>query len=518
MGKIANFARRLSESRSSISDPNHWIARITNQFSTKSGLQITPESALNTSTVFACVRVISETVASLPLLVYRKLADGGKEVFDNHPLYYILHDSPNPWQTKFEFFEMSTGHVCLRGNSYAFIVRDNGNRIKGFVPLNPGAVTIEVAGDFDAPKITYRYRPEMQGVYGAEQLFDSTEIWHVKGLSSDGITGISPLSMARESIGLAQASESHGAMFFRNGAQTSLVATTPGKLNEDSHKRLRESIQTAVSGDNKFKVLLLEQGLDAKAVGMSNADSQFLETRQFQVEEIARIFRVPSILIGHSNNNSTYASAEQFMLSFVTHTIRPWVSRIEQSINKYLLSDQDRKAGVFAEFKLDGLLRGDTQSRYTAYASALQNMWMNKNEVRSLENLNPVGPEGDKFENPATTSKETPGQEVAPVAPAKKDEEARTTVINLTLPEIRIEPAKIEVHPAEINLPENKISVEVKGKTVTSKQVVRDKDKNIIGVEVRGHDQLGIPFTDMRKVLRSSDGEILGIEGENGDS
>jgi HK97 family phage portal protein len=506
MGKIANFARRLSESRS-VNDPNHWIARITNQFSTKSGLQITPESALNTSTVFACVRVISETVASLPLLVYKKTADGGKEVYDKHPLYYILHDSPNPWQTKFEFFEMSTGHVCLRGNSYAFIVRDNADRIKGFVPLNPGMVTIEVAGDFDAPRITYRYRPEVQGAYGTEQLFDASEIWHVKGLSSDGITGISPLSMARESIGLAQASESHGALFFKNGAQTSLVATTPGKLNEDSHKRLRGSIQEAVSGENKFRVLLMEQGLDVKAVGMSNADSQFLETRQFQVEEIARIFRVPSILIGHSNNNSTYASAEQFMLSFVTHTIRPWVSRIEQSINKYLLSDQDRKAGVFAEFKLDGLLRGDTQSRYTAYASALQMMWMTRNEVRSLENLNPVE-DGDEFENPATTSQEAANQEVTQAAPR---EEARTLIVNVNGPDITVEPAKVE---PQINLnPENRISIEVKGKTVTSKQVVRDKDKNIIGVEVRGHDQLGIPFKEMRKVLRSNDGEVLGIEG-----
>ena len=262
--------------------------------------------------------------------------------------------------------------------------------------MAPGNMQVEVAGDFDEPKIIYRYRPDVQGTAGAEQVFDASEIWHIKGLSGDGITGISPLAMAREAIGLAQASEGHGATFFRNGAQTSLVATTPGKLNEESHKRLRGSIQDAVSGDNKFRVLLLEQGLDAKAVGMSNADSQFLETRQFQVEEIARIFRVPSILIGHSNNNSTYASAEQFMLSFVTHTIRPWVSRIEQSINKYLLSDQDRKAGVYAEFKLDGLLRGDTQSRYTAYSSALQNMWMTRNEVRSLENLNPVDG-GDEF-------------------------------------------------------------------------------------------------------------------------
>ena len=401
MGKISDFFTSIVEKRS-ISDPNHWIVRLTNSLTTKSGQNITPETALYTSAVFACIRVISETVASLPLMIYRKKDGGGKEVHDTHPLYPIIHDSPNPWQTKFEFFEMETGHVALRGNGYNFIVRDQAGRIKGFVPLNPSRMTIEVDGDFDVPNIKYRYVAE--GLE-KEQLFNFDEIWHLKGISSDGITGISPLTMARESIGLAQAAEGHGATFFKNGAQPSIVASVPGRLHEDTRKNLRDSIQNAVSGDNKFKVLLLEQGLDAKSIGMTNADSQYLETRQFQVEEIARIFRVPSILIGHSNNNSTYASAEQFMLSFVTHTIRPWVSRIEQSINKYLLSDQDRKAGVFAEFKLDGLLRGDTQSRYTAYASALQNMWMTRNEVRGLENLNPA-PDGDKFENPATTSQE----------------------------------------------------------------------------------------------------------------
>jgi len=181
------------------------------------------------------------------------------------------------------------------------------------------------------------------------------------------------------------------------------------------------------------------------------------------------------------------------------------------------LTDQDRKAGVFCEFKLDGLLRGDTQSRYTAYSSALQNMWMTRNEVRSLENLNPVE-DGDEFENPATTAPEAPTQEITQAAPAKQ-EEARTLIVNVEGPKITVEPAKVEMPAPQINFtPENKISVEVKGKTVTSKQVVRDKDKNIIGVEVRGHDQLGIPFKEMRKVLRSNDGEVLGIEGENGDS
>ena len=401
MGKLLSFLSRQVEQRG-VSDPNHWIARLTSSLQTQSGKVVTAETALRTSAVFACVRVISETVASLPLMVYRPVSGGGKEVFAAHPLYTILHNIPNPYQTHFEFFELATAHVALRGNAYSVIVRDRLNRIKGFVPLDPNSMVVEVGGTFDAPDILYRYTSVLTG---AQEVYKASDIWHIKGMSSDGIVGISPLEMARESIGLAQASEMHGATYFRNGAQASLVASTPGKLTEDSRARLTNSLQSAISGENRFKVLLLEQGLDAKSIGISNADSQFLETRQFQVEEIARIFRVPSILIGHSNNQSTYASAEQFMLSFITYCLRPWVSRIEQSINKNLLTEEDRTAGIFAEFKLDGLLRGDTQSRYTAYSSALQNMWMTRNEVRSLENLNPVDG-GDVFENPAITTKE----------------------------------------------------------------------------------------------------------------
>lgn len=404
---VVSFFNRLAEKRS-LNDPNHWIVRLTNSLQTKSGVVITPETALNTSTVFACIRVISETIASLPLIIYTKRPDGGKDVNTKHPLYPLLHDSPNQWQTKFDFFEMETSHVCLRGNGYNFIVRDGLGRIKGFVPLNPAYMQVEVDGTFDEPRIIYRYNPTVQGstkTQYPEVIFDSSEIWHIKGMSADSFTGLSPLACAREAIGLSQASESHGASFFKNGAQTSIVATTDKILNEAQQANLTNSLETALTGDNKFKVIVMGHGLDAKSIGLNNRDSQFLETRQFQVEEICRIFRVPPILVGHSNNTSTFASAEQFMLSFVTHTIRPWCARIEQSINKYLLNDRDRKDGIFAEFKLDGLLRGDTQSRYTAYASALTNTWMTRNEVRSLENLNPV-PDGDKFENPAITVKE----------------------------------------------------------------------------------------------------------------
>lgn len=462
MGIIRNFASKYAEKRG-LNDPNHWIVRLTDSLTrSKSGVQITPETALQTSAVFACVRVLSETIASLPLMIYQKTGNK-KKVAENHYLYPILHDSPNPWQTKFEFIEMLVGHQALRGNAYAYKVVDGLRRIKGFVPLSPARVEVEATGDFDSPKIIYKYRGEGQQM---PEEFDADEVWHLKGLSSDGFVGLSPLTMARESIGLAQAAEEHGGMFFRNGAQPSLVATAPGKVSETARKNITESLHAATTGTNKHKIILLEQGLDAKSIGMGNRDSQFLETRQFQVQEIARIFRVPCILIGHPDNASTYASAEQFMLSFVTHTIRPWATRIEQSINKYLLSDRDRRDGYYAEFKLDALLRGDTVSRYTAYSSALTNMWMTRNEVRSLENLDPVEG-GDEFENPNTTAPEEP---TAPVEENPRTAEA--------IAEVRTGLARVEgmlaAKPVQSELPlsverriENQnVTVEVKQKEV----------------------------------------------------
>jgi hypothetical protein len=238
------------------------------------------------------------------------------------------------------------------------------------------------------------------------------------------------------------------------------VATTPGRLSEDARKNIKESLQAATTGSNKHRLILLEQGLDAKGIGLGNKDSQYLETRQFQVQEIARIFRVPCILIGHPDNASTYASAEQFMLSFVTHTIRPWATRIEQSINKYLISETDRKAGYYAEFKLDALLRGDTTSRYNAYSSALTNMWMTRNEVRALENLDPVE-DGDEFENPNTTAPESDSTSSAPDTGTESDEEVKSIRTSIA----RIEGMLSRGTPVQGELPFNssgKVTVDVR--------------------------------------------------------
>ena len=396
MGRIVNFFAEQAEKHGlNVNDPNHWILQRLGIVGTSAGVNVTAATALSTSAVFACVRVIAETIASLPLKIYERDGDARKPD-PAHPLYALLNSTgPNPWQTAPEFWEMMLGHNVLRGNAYAFKVVDGNRKLLGLVPLDPSCIEVDAKGNgIEQAEITYTYNTaEKKRV---QIPFD--DIWHLKGISSDGFVGLSPLSLAREAIGLSLAAESHGSIYFKNGAKTSGVVSYPGKLKEPAYERFKESVQEAISGENKFKVLLLEEGASWSQVGMSNEDSQFLETRQFQVEDIARIFRVPTILIGHPDKASTYASAEQFMISFVTHTIRPWLVRLEKSISKHLLSEKDRPR-YFAEFKVDGLLRGDTKSRYEAYAIARQNTWMNANEIRALENMDPRAG-GDIYENP----------------------------------------------------------------------------------------------------------------------
>jgi len=394
MGKLIDFATKLfAEKRGGVSDPNHWIVKLTERIGAKSGVWVDERTALSLSAVFACVRVISETVASLPLMIYRRRTDGGKEPAEDHFLYKLMHDQPNPYQTSFEFREMLTGHTALRGNAYAFIEKTRRGVITQLIPLHPARMIPKKEGE----KIIYEYTHED----GKQEVYPAELIWHWRGMSSDGIVGLSPLKLHAEAFGLAKAAEEHGALFYRNGAKMSGIAKLPGRLKESSKSHLQESLNKAVSGDNKFRIIVFEEGMDWVNVSMNNDDAQFIETRGFQIEEIARIFRVPCVLIGHADKTATYASAEQFFLSFVTHTIRPWLVRIEQTINSKLMPEGDRGT-YFAEHKLDGILRGDILSRYQAYSIARMNKWMSVNEIRALENMNPVEG-GDEYENPNIT-------------------------------------------------------------------------------------------------------------------
>ena len=395
--------RRFFEKRASVSDPNMWLTRLLGS-GTYTGMSVTSDNAIQASAVYACVKVLAETIASLPLMIYKKREDGGKDVVTDHYLYPILHDSPNPYQTAMEFRECQVGHVCLRGNSYAEKLMFAG-KIEGIVPLNPERIGAIVSGGV----IRYEYKPET----GNPRVIPADRVWHVKnfpisnsltGSAPEGLIGLSPISAARQSVSLHLAGEKYQSKIFANAARPSGALKFPlGKsLKEDALKRLKESVSNATTGDNAHGLLVLEDGLEWQQMGISNADAQFLELRNFQIADIARIFRVPLVLIGGAGDydkSSTYASAEQFFLSFAMYTIRPWLVRLEQSINKFLLTDQDRAAGYFAEHNMSGLLRGDTQARYSAYSIARQGEWMSANEIRDLENMNPI-PDGNTYKNP----------------------------------------------------------------------------------------------------------------------
>ena len=362
----------------------------------ESGINVTPDKAMQTSAVYSAVRVISESVASLPLLVYQRLNTGGKERVPKHHNYNLLHDKPNSWQTAFEFWEMVTAMLCLRGNVYLFKAKTGDGRTRELLPLKPDAVTVEQQPDWS---ILYH----VDGGSGKELgTFTTNEILHIKGLTLDGIVGISPIAYHRSAIGLAIEAENYGNRFFKNSATPSGVLEHPRTIGSEAQQRLRKHWKKAYGGKNTGGVAVLEEGMQYKPVTMSMEDSQFLETRQFQIEEIARIFRVPAVLLQHADKTSTYASSEQFFLSFTKYTLLPWLRRIESVINQDLFPATSK---YFSEFLVDALERADAKTRASFYASALQNEWMSQNEVRERENMNRIEG-GDVFRNPAINPKE----------------------------------------------------------------------------------------------------------------
>lgn len=391
MGILSDIRGVLKEYRARVDDPVYWQDFFSKVgITSQSNQNVTPSTAMQLAVVFACVRVLSETIASLPLMVYKRRRDGGKEPAQETDLYFLLHDQPNPDQTSFEYREMIMGHLALRGNAYSYIERTGGGGINAIYPLNPARMQVsKIRGE-----IIYQYMYED----GKSAIIPKEFIWHIRGLSDDGIVGLSPISQAKEAIGLAMASEQYGAKFFANYARPGGIIEYPGKLNDEATKQLKESWEAAYTGTNAHRLAILQGGLSWKQVGLSNEDSQFIELRQFQIEDICRIFRVPGVLINYTGDkSSTYASAEQFFISFITHTVRPWASRIEQSAARCLMTDKEKRK-MFAEFNLNDFVRGDLESRYRAFQIGIQNGWLSPNDVRKLENMNPIeGEGGDKY-------------------------------------------------------------------------------------------------------------------------
>lgn len=350
---------------------------------------VTENNAMQVSAVFACVRIIAETVASLPLNVYERLPDGGKTRAPTHPLYSVLHSYGNDEMTAFSVRELLQTHLCLYGNAFAEIEYDAAGRIRGLWPLRPDRVT-----PFRTPDGPIAYQVTLPN--GQQVILPKDRIFSIVGFGGDGIKGASVLQMARESIALSIATERYGAKFFGNGARPGGVLEHPATMSQEAQDRLRSSWNEMHSGlDRAHRIAILEEGMSYKAIGLPPEDSQFLETRKFQIGEIARIFRIPPHMIGDLER-ATFSNIEHQSIEFVVHCIRPWLVRWEQSIQQQLFSDRDRPR-YFAEFNVDGLLRGDIKSRYEAYAIGRQNGWLSANMILTMENMDPIGPDGDIY-------------------------------------------------------------------------------------------------------------------------
>lgn len=354
---------------------------------TTSGKQVTEQSAMQSAAVYACVRVIAETIASLPLQLYQHV-DEGKKRETKHPLYGLLHHAPNPEMTSFIFRETLMAHLLLWGNAYAQILRNGHGEVLGLYPLLPDKMTVSRDED---KNLIYLYQNGMTST-----AFRREEILHIPGLGFDGLVGYSPIAMARNAIGMAMATEEFGASFFGNGAAPGGILEHPGTLKDPA--KVRESWNELFQGSGKAnKVAVLEEGMTYKQIGIPPNEAQFLETRKYQTEEICRIYRVPPHLVADLDK-ATFSNIEHQSISFVVHTIRPWLVRLEQAMNKALLFPAERSR-CFIEFNVDGLLRGDYQSRMQGYATARQNGWMSANDIRRLENMNLIPEEegGDLY-------------------------------------------------------------------------------------------------------------------------
>lgn len=351
------------------------------------GKRVNERSSMQITAVYACVRVIAESIASLPLHLYRYNEDGGKEKAIDHPLYFLLHNEPNPEMTAFSFFEVVLTHLLLWGNAYCQIIRNGKGEVVALYPLM--ADRMDVDRD-EKGHIYYEYTmssddaPTMKGSVVQLQPVD---VLHIPGMGFDGLVGYSPIAMAKNAIGISIACEEYGSKFFANGAAPSGVLEHPGTLKDPG--RVRESwTQTFGGSHNANKVAVLEEGMKYTPISISPNEAQFLETRKFQIDEIARIFRIPPHMIGDLEH-ATFSNIEEMSLEYVQYTLGPWIARLEQSMIRSLLSDTE-KGTYFVKFNVDGLLRGNYQSRMQGYAVARQNGWMSANDIRQLENLDMI--------------------------------------------------------------------------------------------------------------------------------
>lgn len=382
----ASFRNTSPENPStSLSNPSSWLVDAFGGTSTDSGVLVSEATAMRTSAVYGCVSLIAKTIGSLPLKVYRRKTNGDPvEMPDTLP-YYLLHDEPNPAMTSVVWREFLIANILLGGNAYAVIGRNQANQVVDLFPIHHSHVTVE--------RVNGRNRYTVHLSDGTAEKFDQSDFLHIPGLGFDGVRGMSVITWAaRQAVGLSLATEQHGSKLFSNGARLGVILKHPKNLSAPAIARLSEQFNAQHAGlSNVAKTLILEEGMDVSNVSMTSEDAQFLETRRFQVEDIARFFGVPPHMIGHTDKQTSWGTGvEQNTLGFLIFTIIPWLTRFEQELNRKLFP----RSPFYAQFKHQGLMRGDSKARADYYASGHQNGWLTTNEIRKAEDLPPV-PGGD---------------------------------------------------------------------------------------------------------------------------
>lgn len=344
-----------------------------------SGKVVTADKAIHLSAVWACVRLLSESVSTLPLKIYERQADGSRKPATNHPVYQVLCRRPNMEMTPSRFMLMLVASICLRGN--AFIEKKRiGSKLVSLVPLLPQNMVVK---RLDTGRLEYTYTEN-----GLKRVIPENNLMHIRGFGLDGVCGMMPMREGRDVIGAAMAVEESAAKIFENGLQSSGFLSADGALNDEQRGRLREYMAKFTGSRNAGKIMVLEGGLKYQNVTMNPEAAQMLESRAFSIEEICRWFRVPAFMVGHADKQSSWASSVEGMnLQFLTNTLRPLLVNIEQEISRCLLDGDD---DLFAEFSVEGLLRADSAGRSAYYTTALQNGWMSRNDVRRLENMPPI--------------------------------------------------------------------------------------------------------------------------------
>lgn len=392
-------------------NPRQWFVHALGGGPTQSGVQVSDELALQLQAVWSCCKVLAEDIAALPLIVYRRLDDGQKERAPNHPLFPVLGFKPNSEMTRVQFLEALILNMGLRGNGYAHVVRGADGRARELWPLRSDHVQITRNDD---GTLTYQWSPGASFAPGAQDSsvrhFTPEQILHSPLMSRDGVLGLSPITQARESIGLAYTAQSYGARLFQNDSRPGGVLKHPKELGEEARTRLQDSWRLAHEGTaHAHRVAVLEEGMEWQQVGISPEDSQFLETRKYQRTEIAGLYRVPPHMIGDLDH-ATFSNIEHQSIDYVKFTLLPWLVRLEMALKRDVFAEGEP---FFAEFLVDGLLRGTLKERYEAHRIAHEGGWMNANEIRKLENMGPI-PGGELYWKPSNM---TDGTEPPPAPP-----------------------------------------------------------------------------------------------------